>query len=84
MRTDWIGAWCVLVLCKSIINVLLGVYFLLEYGVSLNSLYFVKNCIVYTNSQMSWHIAVMTVPFNNVSNFIVIIYARHVFIINVL
>ncbi|KAG8190712.1 hypothetical protein JTE90_004214 [Oedothorax gibbosus] len=32
LRTDWIAGWCVLVLSKSIINVLLGIYFLYEYG----------------------------------------------------
>ncbi|XP_035215616.1 uncharacterized protein LOC118189171 isoform X3 [Stegodyphus dumicola] len=32
MKTSWIGAWCILINVKSLVNVLLGIYFFYVYG----------------------------------------------------
>ncbi|GBM72186.1 hypothetical protein AVEN_307-1 [Araneus ventricosus] len=32
LKTDWIGTWCILVLIKSFLNIMLGIYFIWEYG----------------------------------------------------
>ncbi|XP_035215615.1 uncharacterized protein LOC118189171 isoform X2 [Stegodyphus dumicola] len=42
MKTSWIGAWCILINVKSLVNVLLGIYFFYVYGDNLlaNPTYF--------------------------------------------